>query len=62
MKIYQQVQFELDEYRVGLWVSEPNSDYPRTAKLDEITRILLFKLSKEELSILVKRLGEHIPI
>lgn len=62
MKIYQQIRLEVGEYEVGLWVGEPNSNYPRTAKLDEIERTLLFKLTQDELTTLVKRLGEHIPI
>ncbi len=62
MRIFKQVPFEFDEYEVGLWVSEPDSDFSRTAKLDQITRILIFKLTSDELTTLVKRLGEHIPI
>ncbi len=60
MKIFQHTEFEFDEGEVGLWLNENTRDCPRTAKMDQIQRVLVFNLSKKERKELVKRLSDDI--
>ena len=59
MKILQETLFEFDEYEIGLWLAEDTSTCHRTAKLDQIQRVLTFNLSREERKELVRRLTKE---